>query len=176
MKGANYTLIGFGVGILLLLALYFFWHIPEVDKSYKRGLEQCTKEIDTVYIPGKDSVEYRDTTIYIEKPVLVFESDTTLTLKTENQNTFLSGKDTITTKTEVSININRTDGEWDLSNVDAKWFETIDHKDFIQTPDTIKIIVPKYIEIIETKTNWLVSGITYIAGAISAIAIFIVAK
>lgn len=176
MKEVNYTFIGFGVGILLLLGLYFFWHIPEVDKSYKRGLEQCTKEIDTIYIPGKDSIEYRDTTIYIEKPVLVSESDTTLILKTKNQSTFISGKDTIITNPEVKLTVQKKDGKWETENISADWVENIQHKDFVKNLDTIKIKIPEYIPIVEKETNWLISGITYIAGILTTVITILVAK
>ena len=176
MKEAGYATIGFGIGTLLLLALYFFWHVPEIDKSYKRGLNQCAKDTDTLYIPGKDSIIYRDKIIIVEKPVEVENNDTSLVLTAKNDTSFVSGKDTITTKTKVDISVKKKDGEWDLSGVKARWIEKIEHKDFTQTPDTVKITVPKYIEIIKTETNWLVSGITYIAGVLSAIAIFFMAK
>lgn len=176
MKEAKYILTGLGVGILLLLALYFFWHIPEVDKSYKRGLEQCTKEIDTVYLPGKDSVVYRDTTIYIPRPAKIEDKDSSFTITSSDSTMFISGKDTIISKPSVNIAVEKKGGKLITENLQANWTEKIQHKDFEQQPDTIKIKVPEFIPVVEKETNWLISGIAYIAGILTALTTILVAK
>ena len=55
------TLIGIGMGILILLGLYLF-HTNSVNKAYQKGLQDCIK--DSVYVAG-DTITMIDT-VYIK--------------------------------------------------------------------------------------------------------------
>lgn len=55
------TLIGIGIGILMLLGLYLF-HTNSVDKAYQSGLQDCIR--DTLYVAG-DTIKVVDT-IYVK--------------------------------------------------------------------------------------------------------------
>lgn len=57
MKNILYTSLGILIGLLLILALFFFYHKPEIKKSYDRGYSDCYNSI-------KDSVE-----IIIPQPI-----------------------------------------------------------------------------------------------------------
>lgn len=58
--------VGFGIGMILVMGLYFFWHVPEVNKSYKRGLADCKAIPDTVIVT--DTIEVKSVHV-ITKPL-----------------------------------------------------------------------------------------------------------
>jgi len=169
-------LISIGIVGLLIAAFYFFIWIPNLEKEYKRGLSQYEADTDTTYLPGKTKIIYRDTSFVSTQSVSAEETDSLLTLTSSFDTTFVSGKDTIETKSEVNIEIKKEEGTWNIKNPITEWLTEIKHKDFEQQPDTVKIYFPKYIEIVVKETNWLISGIAYIAGVISAITIFLFAN
>ena len=165
-------LIGFGIGALLLIGFYLFIHIPEKEESYKRGLEQCQKDTDTVVVHGKPTIEYRDTSFASVEPVESLETDSLLTFNTSFDTTTVSGKDTIGVKAETKIEIKKENGFWNLVTPLAFWDVEIVHKDFEQLPDTVKIYTPKYIETVVEKINWKANLFSFGAGIIVAILIF----
>ena len=166
------VLVGFGFGVLLLIGFYLFIHIPEKEESYKRGLEQCQKDTDTVVVHGKPTIEYRDTSFASIESVESFETDTLLTLNTSFDTTTVSGKDTIGIKTNTRVEVKKEGGTWDLSNPLAFWELEIEHKDFEQLPDTIKIYTPKYIETVIEEIDWKANMFSFIGGIILTILTF----
>lgn len=168
-------LISIGVISLVIAAFYFFVWTPALESEYKRGLSQCEADTDTTYLLGKTKIIYRDTSFATTQPVSAEETDSSLTLTTSFDTTFVSGKDTIETKAEVNIEVKKENGNWNVKNPIAEWLTKIKHKDFEQQPDTVKIYFPKYIETVVEETNWLITGIAYVSGVISAILIFLLA-
>ena len=156
--------IGFGIGILLILALYFFWHKPELKKEYERGLAACLSGIDTVLVPGKDSIIYRDTSFHSTQPVTVYPSDSLITLKSKFDSTFVSGKDTIDIKSSVGIELKRDSTLW--KETLAEWVTRIIHKDFTEAPDTIKIYVMEEKEVPAIMSWYRTDTFAYIISAI----------
>lgn len=175
MNKLKNILIGTGIVGLLIAAFYFFVWTPTLESEYKRGLAQCEADTDTTFLPGKDSLIYRDTSFAVDKPVIFEETDSLLTLTTSFDTTFVSGKDTIENRAEVKIEIKKENDKWNIEDLSAQWDVELKHMDFIQAEDTLKIYYPKYIETVTKETNWLVSGIAYVAGVISAILIFFLA-
>lgn len=124
--------------------LYFFYFIPEIDKSYKKGLTDCEK--DTVYLPGKDSTVYRDTSFHATKPVKVKVKDSVITAISSYDTTFVSGKDTLSITSTVIMKLTEP---YDVFNNVAEWFSKVKHKDFVEAPDTIKIYETKEVPVLE---------------------------
>ena len=153
---------GIVIGIIIIAFLYFFYHVPEVKKAYNNGLAQCARDTDTIIVHAPPFIEYRDTSFHAQKPLQTHTDSSGETLSTEFDTLYVSGKDTINVRAKVSI----------FDKV-ADWFVDIKHRDFMQLPDTIKIYTPKYITKVETETNWLISGIMYVLGLLSAITIFL---
>ncbi len=176
MKEFSKYLIWFLIAAAIVVAFYFFVWKPTLESEFKRGLTQCEKDTDTLYLPGKDSIVYRDTSFSANKPVLVKDDDSLLTLTTSFDTTFVSGKDTISNRAEVKIAVKKENGIWDILKPVADWIENYTHKDFVQQPDTIKIYFPKYVEIPVKETNWLIAGLAYVGGVITAIIIFFLAN
>lgn len=158
--------IGFIAAIIIVAALYFFYFLPEVDKAYKRGLNELKVSTDTLYIKGKDSVIVRDTIFSIIKIPEVTKTDSLIDIWTSFDTTFVSGKDTITIQPTVNVQLK------DSLNT-ANWFMRIEHKDFYQFPDTVKIYQPKFIETIKTENDWLITGIGFVSGIIIATILFL---
>lgn len=171
--------IGFGIGICLILALYFFYHLPALNKEHERGLNECLAGRDTVEIPGKDSIIYRDTSFTHAAPVIIEKKDSIITVKSKFDSSFVSGKDSISFKSAVEIKIHsdsikNQDGS--IPGVIAKWLMEIRHKDWAASPDTIKIIKykDKFIErSVEWYASagfaWIISGIAYIGTVLAFI-------
>lgn len=177
MKNFISGLIGFGIGMVVLVLFYYFQHLPAIDESYKKGLSECTQDTDTLYLPGKDMIVYRDTSFHKTTPVEIKEeTDSSFTIYSLCDTCFVSGKDTICATERVDITMQRINNKWDIENSFAEWFSTFEHRDFVETPDTVEIFTPKYIEKIVTETDWLMTGIAYVGGVISAILIFFTAK
>jgi hypothetical protein len=176
MKELSKYLLGFLIAGILIVIFYFVIYQPALESEYKRGLSQCEKDTDTLYVPGKDSIVYRDTSFSTNKPVQIKDNDSLLTFTTSFDTSFVSGKDTITNKAEIKIKVKKENDKWDLKNVFSKWFMNYEHKDFTQQPDTMKIYFPKYIEIPIKETNWLITSIAYASGVLSAIVIFLIAR
>jgi hypothetical protein len=176
MKEVSKYLLGFLIAGILFTVFYFLIYKPELENEFKRGLAQCEKDTDTLYLPGKDSIVYRDTSFSTNKPVQIKDNDSLLTFTTSFDTSFVSGKDTISNKTEVQIKVKKENDKWNLVDVPATWLQSYGHKDYIQQPDTMKIYFPKYIEIPIKETNWLITTIAYVAGVLSAIATFLIAR
>jgi hypothetical protein len=176
MKNSLKYSIGFLVAGILFVVFYFLVYKPELESEFKRGLAKCEKDTDTLYLPGKDSVVYRDTSFSVNKPVQVKDDDSSLTLTTSFDTTFVSGKDTIINNSEVKISIKKKEGKWNVENQIAEWLSKYGHKDFMQAPDTIKIYFPKYIEVPIKETNWLITGIAYVAGVVTSLVLFLIAN
>lgn len=151
-------------GILLLAAFYFFEYKPSIKNAriegYRAGLIEYESNTDTLIIHGKDSIVYRDRFITIEKPV----KDSIGLLTSSFDSTLVSGKDTISTKTIVSINPSTSRANWNFE---------IKHKDYAQLPDTIKIYTPKYIDKVIIENNWLYNLIAYVGGLVTAAILFL---
>lgn len=160
---------------LLGAAFYFFIYKPALQSEYKRGLEQCRADTDTLYSPGKDSVVYRDTSFSAIKPVIAEETDSLLSLATSFDTTVVFDKDSISISSDVKINIDNIENILSRK-LTASWLTKITHKDFQKAPDTLKVFYPRYIETIKKETNWMLTGIAYVAGVLSAIAIFFLAR
>ena len=168
--------IGFSIGIVLTLALYFLVYVPDVDKAYKKGLDECYKETDTVIIKSDPVIEYRDTSFTSREPVEVEDKDTSLTLISSMDTTYQSGMDSIYLQVTGIYHIKKDSSGWNTQNIIADWFSRIVHRDYTPIPDTVKIYTPKYIEKVEVKNNWLITLISYLAGIASAIIIYLTAK
>lgn len=160
--------IGFGSGIIIILALYFFEYKPALQKEYKRGLAECLKDTDTIKVPGKPFIDYRDTSFHKTKPAVTIESDSLLNITSNFDTVFVSGKDTLTTKSKIKIRVIKKQGAWDIINPIAEWLQDFSHKDYQQLPDTITIYTPKYIDVSIKETNWLITGLSYILGIVTA--------
>lgn len=167
--------LGFGMGLLFILGLYFFYFLPEknkaFDEGYKKGLELCEAETDT----SPPVIEYRDTSFSSKQPVEVEESDTSLTLITSDDTSFISGKDSLKIQSTVVINLEKKNGKWNAEIPAADWFHRIEHRDYEIQPDTIIIKQPKFVEIIKEEVNWLITGLAYLGGILTAIGIFVMA-
>lgn len=177
----NYT-VGFSIAAILALAIFFFYIVPErkkveekIEAAYQKGLNEAVANTDTVLIPGKPIIEYRDTSYSSNNPVNVEKNDTTFYLITSADSTFISGKDEIGVQSTVSIDIEIKDGKPLLDLVpDASWFFRIRHKDFEQTPDTVVIEVPKFIKEVQLEDNWMLITLSYIGGALTALLLFLI--
>jgi hypothetical protein len=176
MKEVSKYLVGLLIAGILFVVFYFLIYKPELESEFKRGLAQCEKDADTLYLPGKDSIVFRDTSFSANKPVQVQDDDSLLTFITSFDTSFVSGKDTITNDAKVMIEVKKENGKWNLIDVPATWLQYYRHKDFVQQPDTIKIYFPKYVEIPIKETNWLITAIAYVGGILSAIATFLIAR
>ena len=170
--------IGFGIGIIGILLLYFFWYTPSLKKEYDRGKADCEKLIDTVLIPGKPFVVYRDTSFHINKPIAeVKDKDSILTLGDKFDSTWISGKDTIGSHVEVAITLKKdSTGHFTNRNSLIEWFQKLTHKDYEHPTDTLVIHTPKIVEVTVTEVNWLITGIAYLTGIASAAVLFFLAK
>jgi len=170
--------IGFGIGIIGILLLYFFWFTPQMKSSYDKGRADCEKLIDTVLIPGKPYIEYRDTSFHVNKPPeVVKDEDSILTVTSKFDTTWISNKDTIGSHTDVKIEMTKNgSGKYDTRNTIANWFQNLTHKDYEHTPDTVKITIPKIVEVPVVTVNWLITGIAYVSGVISATILYFLAK
>lgn len=144
--------IGFGIGMIFILALYFFYHIPEVNKSFNKGKSECDKETEVIYLPGKPIEIIKGNKITDKKETPAIEENEIKKLTYDNE--FVSNKDTIGLYVEVNIRDNIP--EW-LININHKDVETI-------VTDTVKTFYPKYIYEVQKETNWLLTLIAYILG------------
>jgi hypothetical protein len=176
MKEVSKYLVGFLIAGILFAVFYFLIYKPELESEFKRGLAQCEKDTDTLFLPGKDSIFYRDTSFSANKPVQVKDDDSLLTFTTSFDTSFVSGKDTINNEAKVKIEVKKENGKWNLIDVPAIWLQNYGHKDYVQQPDTIKIYFPKYVEIPIKETNWLITTVAYVGGVLSAIATFLIAR
>ena len=154
----NY-LVGFSIAVIAAALFYFFYLLPLEKKKYLEGFNDAVKEIDTVFVPSEPIIEYREKQIYVEKPVIVEKTDTVIMRATSIDTTFISGKDEIKVSATVGMSFDlRT-----LANK-AMWFMNIEHKDFVQLPDTMIVTVPKLITEVEYETNWFLIFISFISG------------
>jgi len=159
-------LVTSGAWLLVLTALFFFVHKPEVENSFNQGLSECKEETRVEYIKG-DTVEIvkeidhrlpKQTKVSVNKNQKGQDR-----LTTWFDSTIVSGKDTISLMAQVVIE----DGI-------ASWLPFIKHIDVetIRT-DTVKVYTPRFVDKIQYENNWLLTGISYIAGIISVILILI---
>lgn len=162
--------IGFGAGILLILALYFFYHLPEVNSSYKKGYDEgfkiATLLTDTVYIPGEPlpPIIVRDT-VEVERPTTVTEGDSSIHLFSSFDSTFVSNKDSIELYVAVRMDIKKDSVGLNLQDIITHWFMRYTHFDHQQSPDTVKVLYPYYVE---KEVPFLESStFAYILGAIA---------
>lgn len=178
MEAFKNIAIGFGVGIILILLLYFFWYTPSLKKEYDRGRADCEKQIDTVIIKGKDSVAYRDTSFHVSKPVNeIKDKDSLITLADKFDTTWISHKDTIGSHVEVNVTLKKdSSGKFTSRNSLIEWFQNLTHKDYEHTPDTVIVHVPHTVEVTVKEVNWLITGIAYVSGVISATILYFLAK
>jgi hypothetical protein len=182
MDNVKQIAIGFGVGILLILGLYLFIYLPDTKDAYNRGKAECERDIDTVRIPGKPEIVYRDTTIInMISPVEVTETDSgNINLYSSIDTSIVSGKDTISIQVTNSQELNLSEliesEQGKIKGILAKWFMKVEHKDYVSPTDTIKIFTPKYVTEVKVETNWLITTIAYVAGLVSAIIIFFSTK
>lgn len=159
-------LIGFSIAVILAGLFYFFHLVPLEDKAYLEGYSDCEKEIDTVFVPGDTVIVIEEKTIYVEKPVQVEQvNDSVYFAETSIDTTFKSGRDEINVQAIVGTEININD----LAGSVSEWYIDLVHRDFDIQPDTLKIYVPKYIEMVEKETNWFLIFISYLAGGITAL-------
>lgn len=154
--------IGFGIGVIGIILLYFFWFVPENTKAYDKGFKDAKGKIDTVKVEG-ETIVIHDTTVIkteVERPILRDSSEFE-TNSSEFDSTFVSNKDIISVKAKV----------WFKDK--AKWLVDIEHVDAreIQT-DTLKIKVPQLIEVSEISWGW--NLITFLGGVITAVLIFVI--
>jgi hypothetical protein len=176
MKEFNSYLILFGMMIGLIAVLYFLWFKPALKDEYEKGLAQCEADTDTLYLPGEDSVAYRDTSFFNYELVQVKDTDSLLMLESSFDTSFVSGKDTITNKSNVVINVKKNLDGWNIKNLAAKWLSAFTHKDFTPLPDTIKTYYPKYITTLKEVINWTYVTIAFVAGVFLSVIIFLTAK
>ena len=171
------TLICLLILILLGVGFYHLLYLPSLKNEYQRGWNDCAVQKDTVLLPGKPIIENRDTSFAVQKPIIREKTQNNSTKDSINvltsifDTTMVSGNDTISTHALVSIKID----EHNNASI-ADWIMKIKHADYIPSPDTMKIYVPKLIEKIVTETNWLVNGIAYVAGVITATILFFLGK
>lgn len=161
MNKTSIFAIGFGIGILGVLALYFFYFVPEVDKAYQRGLSEFKANTDTLYLKGKGKVIVD--TVYIKKN---FSSDIQIkddTISAGFDSSFVSKGDTVDAK--IKVVIDKT----------AKWFVDLGiRKAETIRVDTVKIYQPKFIEKVEKVNNWLWIFVSFLGGILSAIGLFLI--
>jgi hypothetical protein len=174
--------IGFGVAVLLSLAIYFFYIVPEnkktetkIDEAYKKGLADCFKKVDTVYIKGKDSVSYRDTSFTATEPATIGQTDSSLTIISSFDTSYVSGKDSIYFQATAIIDVKKDGDKWDTHNTLSRWFSRIEHKDY-ERIDTVKITVPVFYETVVKETDWLWTGLAYIGGTVITLILFLIGK
>lgn len=173
--------VGIGIAVLLALAIFFFYIVPEqkkiegkINDAYKQGFADCSNDIDTVFLPGKEKIVYKDTSFHQNKPVTVAQEDTSFSLISSGDTNFVSGKDEISVQATSISKVELKDGRPVLNDIpDAKWFFRIQHKGFEMQPDTIKLEVPKLVEKVIEETNWLYVLLGYIGGALTALFIFL---
>jgi hypothetical protein len=176
--------VGFSIAIILAVAIYFFYIVPEqkrveerINEAYQAGLTECIDNVDTLYLPGKEIIVYRDTTINVIKPVEVTQNDNEYMLVSSVDTSFVGEKDSIgvqmTVKMDFVLNENY---EIKQDSVSSEWFGAITHKHYDQQPDTLKIYVPKFIEQVVVENNWLYNLLSYIGGIASAVIVFLLAN
>lgn len=176
MKNLKETLLSIGILIVVLIGLYYLFYIPQLRNEYQRGLQQFHRDTDTVFIPGKDSIIYKEATFKKDKPVVIEEKDSLYLISTSFDTSFVSGKDTIGTRTNVLIEINKVKGLPVRNNIISKWLMRITHSDYVEKPDTLKIFLPKYINTEIEKISWWSIGMGYVTGILTAVLIFFLAK
>lgn len=159
--------IGFGLGLMLLLGLYFFVYRPDIKKAHDEGLRECQQDTDTLFLPGKDKIVYRDKIISKPSaPIQVKLNDSLAVVSTIFDSSWVSGKDSLHANAQATIKIKRENGGWKFDDAVADWLMNIEHKDFTQIPDTIKITYPIYKEVVVEKTNWLITFISFVGALI----------
>jgi len=157
-----------GVVLVAVAAFYIFYIIPylnrvekDIQNAYYRGKSESLT--DTVYIKGETKYIERIKKIYLKGKISdVIKDEKDYHIVSSADSTVISGKDTIKTQATISI-------QWDavLDTIkNTQWFFKINHKDYTVMPDTIKIKIPKYIEIVKKEANWLYIFISFIAGGI----------
>jgi hypothetical protein len=175
--------IGFGVGVLLALAIFFFYIVPQgkkieekISAAYSKGLAECVAQTDTIIIPGKPIIEYRDTSFHsTPKPAKHEVVKDKLEIVDSDRAEWISGKDEININTTVKTTVELFDGKYrPASEILTEFFYDIDHKDFEVQADTVKIQVPKFIKEVQLETNWMLITLAYVGGAITAILIWLV--
>lgn len=167
MEKIKFVFIGIAAGIIGIICLYFFYFIPEKNDAFEKGKQSCEKQIDTVTIPGKTIIKYRDTSFHHSSPVIVQEKDSSINYSTKFDSSFVSFKDSIYFKAEVQIIKGLK------NDIRSIWDVHIKHRNFQKLPDTVKIYTPKYIKETKIETNWMISFIAYVCGILSAIAFLI---
>jgi sulfur transfer complex TusBCD TusB component (DsrH family) len=135
---------GFIAGLFLILALYFLYHKPELDKEFNRGKVSCESQVDSIYIPG-DTVYLKQDTVFIasKKDTVITHSDNTLSTRFDS--IFVSNGDIIGVFAKVKI-----------EDSIANWLVNVTHRDLVKhTVDTLKVFYPKPYEVIIDNTKSL---------------------
>lgn len=169
-------IVGFAIALVMALAIFFFYVVPEqknierkIDEAYGRGLKEASSKIDTIYLPGKEKIVYREKNIETIGTAIIETNDLTTKIKTSKTEGILSGKDSIEVTAVVNLDLSIKSGELLFNSDSTKWYFGIKHKDFEIKPDTIIMKVPKYIEVVKTEVNWFFVTIGYIGGLISTL-------
>lgn len=162
-----------GVAAVTALLYYLFFYQPDVKKAFENG-KASIKPIE-VYIPGKDSIIYRDTSFTpAPKPVVIEKKDSIITAISSFDSSLVSGKDTIRVIATVRVDIKEGKTLNLFEDVVAKWFMNIKHSNHISTLDTVKILYPvdKPIEVEWYRTDtfaYIVSGTVYLLTLIAVL-------
>jgi VIT1/CCC1 family predicted Fe2+/Mn2+ transporter len=144
--------------------LYFFVHVPAVKDAYQDGKSSCKSTIDTTYVIGDTVIQFNDRFITVTETKEVIKSGKAVTSSIDSL--VISGKDTIKVDAAVTI----------LNDM-AHWILKVNHKDYETLRiDTVKISYPEYITETIIEKDWLFTGLSYIAGVISAVLIFFFAN
>lgn len=173
-------LVGFAIALILALAIFFFYIVPErnkiekkINEAYHKGLNECLGSPDTVFLPGEPKIIYRDTSLHSSAPAVISQKDSVIKITSSFDSTFVSGKDSISIESNVEFYAEGPSNILDkIKNAQTHLLMNISHKDYEAAPDTIKIQVPKYIETVTVETNWLALFLSFLLGGISGILLF----
>lgn len=166
-----YILVGFAIGTITYLLIYFFYIVPDLKETIDELYPDASVGIVDTVIKTIPVIKYRDTSLTSREEVGVNENASSglTTFVTSFDSTIVSGKDTLEIVPTVKIEFSDSMSNDFYRSITAEWFVRLIHKDYQQIPDTIKIRYPEYIDRVEKEINWMVTGIAFVSAIIMSI-------